>query len=101
MNGFPRWSCMRPRVVVGIALFMNAFGSANAYEITTHALITQVAQQRSVLNSANANAITPIVGFDRLAIDAPMRARASPIFRPCLRRTLAFCSSRSGARLQA
>ena len=78
MNGFPRWSCMRPRVVVGIALFMNAFGSANAYEITTHALITQVAQQRSVLNSANANAITPIVGFDRLAIDAPFRADGLP-----------------------
>jgi hypothetical protein len=42
-----------------------------AYEITTHALITDYAYRLSALNPANPNSITPTLGFDRLDIDYP------------------------------
>lgn len=42
-----------------------------AYEITTHALISDHAYRNSVLNPSKANSIAPALGFDRLDADYP------------------------------
>ncbi|MDL1869517.1 hypothetical protein FBQ98_08835 [Gammaproteobacteria bacterium PRO6] len=42
-----------------------------AYEISTHALITDHAYRDSVLNPSNPDSIAPILGFDRLDVDYP------------------------------
>jgi len=43
-----------------------AIQPASAYEITTHALITQKAYERSALNPSNPNSVVTAIGFDRL-----------------------------------
>jgi hypothetical protein len=45
--------------------------SVGAYEITTHALITDHAYRASTLNPQATESIIPILGFDRLSDDQP------------------------------
>jgi hypothetical protein len=65
---------MRLTTALAIAALTFVSGVVNAYELTTHALISEVAEQRSVLNATNANSIVPVLGFDRLSDTAPFRA---------------------------
>lgn len=46
--------------------------AALAYEISTHALITEHAYRASVLNPSHPNSILPAIGFDRLSPDDPL-----------------------------
>lgn len=66
----------------GLTLFILAVTlvhpGARAYEITTHALITDFAYRNSDLNVQAPNSIVPILGFDRLDGDHPFSFYSSP-----------------------
>lgn len=66
-----RTSCKR---FVAAGWLLASSAAVDAYEISTHALITGQAAQRSVLNPQAANTIIPVLGFDRLDAIEPFRA---------------------------
>lgn len=61
-----------------VAAFFLAIPVAGAYEITTHALITDFAFRSSDLNAQASNSIVPVLGFDRLDEDYPFSFYSSP-----------------------
>ena len=61
---------MKSKLTAAIAALMTTSASS-AYEITTHALITDHAYRASVLNKNDPKSIVSILGFDRLPPDNP------------------------------
>jgi hypothetical protein len=66
---------MKTPIIVAAFALACVQGEAMAYEITTHALITDRAYQVSTLNPEAVDSIVPALGFDRLAIDQPFAFR--------------------------
>ena len=52
-----------------------------AFEIGTHALISKVAYDRSVLSPSHPTSIIPVLGFDRLDAKAPFTAPYPAMFQ--------------------
>ncbi|MGD9582354.1 MAG: hypothetical protein AB7V26_01600 [Lysobacterales bacterium] len=62
------------RKMLAITLLLGLWSAASAYEIGTHALVTQAAVGRSVLSSTHAKSIVPVLGFERLDANRPFEA---------------------------
>lgn len=58
-------------VIFALLQMLIVASPAGGYETETHALITQVAYQRSVLASSDAGSVVNVLGLDRLGITAP------------------------------
>jgi len=62
------------RKLLAITLLLGLSGTPLAYEIGTHALVTQTAVSRSVLSPTQPKSIVSALGFERLDVDKPFEA---------------------------